>query len=165
MDVKWELPRLCGRAAALSGPGRLEIADLMNYVYERDYAVLVRLKVPAGRTWHESDPRGGALARLHRQDLRARTGRAGARPAGRQWHSAACAIRCLASGASTALGERGPFCGRRDKLRVAIPLPASVDVGTPYLFPITDGPVDYEGKQAFRRSGDTLVAELPRKET
>ena len=29
-------------------PGRLTIAGLMNYVYERDYAVLVRLKVPAG---------------------------------------------------------------------------------------------------------------------
>src|SRR4029079_16493963 len=28
-------------------PTRLTIAGLMNYVYERDYAVLVRLKVPA----------------------------------------------------------------------------------------------------------------------
>src|SRR5256885_11701810 len=49
MDVKWQLPE--GFAAGplrYPVPTRLEIAGLMNYVYERDYAVLVRLKVPAG---------------------------------------------------------------------------------------------------------------------
>jgi thiol:disulfide interchange protein len=50
-----------------------------------------------------------------------------------------------------------------DKLRVAIPLPASVTVDKPYLFPIADGPVDYDAKQRFERSGDTLIAELQRK--
>src|SRR6476659_4623746 len=48
MDVKWQLPK--GFAAGVLRyplPTRLEIAGLMNYVYERDYAVLVRLKVPA----------------------------------------------------------------------------------------------------------------------
>ena len=49
-----------------------------------------------------------------------------------------------------------------DTLRVAIPLPESIDVGKPYLFPITDGVVDYQAKQSFRRSGDTLIAELQR---
>ena len=33
-------------------PDAAEIAGLMNYVYERDYAVLVRLKVPADATRH-----------------------------------------------------------------------------------------------------------------
>ena len=54
-------------------PTRLTIAGLMNYVYERDYAVLVRLKVPAGASGRDPDPRRGALARLHRQGLRARS--------------------------------------------------------------------------------------------
>jgi len=47
MDVKWELPP--GFEAGplrYPVPTRLTIAGLMNYVYERDYAVLVRLKVP-----------------------------------------------------------------------------------------------------------------------
>jgi thiol:disulfide interchange protein len=48
-------------------------------------------------------------------------------------------------------------------LRVAIPLPASVSVDQPYLFPLIDGPVDYDAKQGFRRAGDTLIAELRRK--
>lgn len=48
MAVDWTLP-----VGASVGPlrypvpGRLLIAGLMNYVYEREYAVLVRLKVPA----------------------------------------------------------------------------------------------------------------------
>ena len=41
-----------------------------------------------------------------------------------------------------------------DKLRVAIPLPRERRVGKPYLFPITDGVVDYEAPQTFRRAGD-----------
>src|SRR3954463_13934215 len=47
MEVKWRLPP--GFAAGplrYPVPTRLTVADLMNYVYKRDYAVLVRLKVP-----------------------------------------------------------------------------------------------------------------------
>ena len=49
MTVQWELP-----SGARVGPLRypvptqLTIAGLMNYVYKGPYAVLVRLKVPAG---------------------------------------------------------------------------------------------------------------------
>ena len=50
-----------------------------------------------------------------------------------------------------------------DRLRVAVPLPASVTLREPYIFPLQDGPVDYAAPQAFRRSGDTLIAELKRK--
>src|SRR5438045_5008681 len=48
MDVQWQLPK--GFAAGplrYPVPSRLEVAGLMNYVYERDYSLLVRLKVPA----------------------------------------------------------------------------------------------------------------------
>ncbi len=50
-----------------------------------------------------------------------------------------------------------------NSLRVAIPLPASVSVDQPYLFPMIDGPVDYDARQSFARAGDTLIAELQRK--
>src|SRR3954464_11328566 len=47
MDVKWRLPKgFQAGPLRYPVPGRLEVAGLMNYVYERDYAVLVRLKVP-----------------------------------------------------------------------------------------------------------------------
>src|SRR3954471_972047 len=48
MSIDWHLPQ--GFAAVplrYAVPSRLTVAGLMNYVFERDYAVLVRLKVPA----------------------------------------------------------------------------------------------------------------------
>jgi thiol:disulfide interchange protein len=57
----------------------------------------------------------------------------------------------------------GQFAIQGDKLRVAIPLPASVAVRNPYLFPITDGIADYDAPQSFRRAGDQLIAELKAK--
>src|SRR5580765_7984609 len=51
MDVKWQLPEgFSAGPLRYPVPSRLEVAGLMNYVFERDYAVLVRLKVPADAT-------------------------------------------------------------------------------------------------------------------
>jgi hypothetical protein len=164
MDVKWRLPK--GFAAGplrYPVPGRLEIANLMNYVYERDYAVLVRLKVPAGATatipiraeahWLACTdkicvPEQGELA----LDLPDGTGT----PERAQFDAWRQAL-------PKPLASVGHFALAGDKLRVAVPLPASIELREPYLFPITDGPVDYEAPQTFRRSGDTLIAELKRK--
>jgi DsbC/DsbD-like thiol-disulfide interchange protein/cytochrome c biogenesis protein CcdA len=164
MDVQWRLPKgFSAGPLRYPVPSRLEVAGLMNYVYDRDYAVLVRLKVP-------SDARGTIPIRA-------------------QAHWLACTDRiCVPEQGELALDlpvgtgtpERarfdqwrrslprplasvGRFAVAGDRLRVAIPLPASVEVGTPYLFPLEDGVVDYDAKQVFRRSGDTLIAELKRK--
>src|SRR4051794_28752917 len=49
MDVSWQLPEgFSTGALRYPVPTRLKVAGLMNYVFERDYAVLVRLNVPAG---------------------------------------------------------------------------------------------------------------------
>jgi DsbC/DsbD-like thiol-disulfide interchange protein/cytochrome c biogenesis protein CcdA len=164
MDVKWQLPG--GFAAGplrYPVPTRLEIANLMNYVYERDYAVLVRLKVPAGARgtvpiraqahWLACTdkicvPEQGELA----LDLPVGSGTPN-RAQFDQWRRAL--PRPLAT---VAHFEAAPGV-----LRVAIPIPAGVAIDQPYLFPITDGPVDYEASQSFRRAGDWLVAELARK--
>ncbi|MFL5140851.1 MAG: protein-disulfide reductase DsbD family protein [Microvirga sp.] len=164
MDVKWHLPK--GFAAGplrYPVPTRLEVAGLMNYVYERDYAVLVRLKVPA-------DARGTIPIRAEAHwlactdkicvpeqgelslDLPVGTG-APQRAQFDAWRQAL----------PRPLATVGHYAIAGDKLRVAIALPASVAVEKPYVFPVADGPVDYEAKQSFRRSGDTLIAELPRK--
>ena len=164
MDVKWQLPKgFVAGPLRYPVPGRLEIADLMNYVYERDYAVLVRLKVPADATgtipiradahWLACTdkicvPEQGELA----LDLPVGSGT----PERAQFDAWRQALpRPLAS--------VGHFAIAGDKLRVAVPLPATTELHEPYLFPITDGPVDYDAPQTFRRSGDTLIAELKRK--
>ena len=164
MDVKWHLP--AGFSAGplrYPVPGRLEIADLMNYVYEQDYAVLVRLKVPANAkgivpiradahwlacTDKVCVPENGELS----LDIPVGTG-APQRAQFDAWRQSL----------PQPLASLGHFEVRGNKLRVAIPLPASVKVDNPYLFPMADGPVDYEAKQDFRRSGDLLIVELQRK--
>jgi len=164
MEVKWQLPDgFSAGPLRYPVPTRLEVADLMNYVYEQDYAVLVRLKVPssargtipirADARWLACTdkicvPEQGELA----LDLPAGTGTPN-RARFDAWRQAL--PQPLATPAFFAIAG--------DKLRVAIPLPASVAVREPYLFPATDGPVDYEARQQFRRSGDTLIAELQRK--
>ena len=161
MDVRWKLPD--GFAAGplrYPVPTRLTVAGLMNYVFERDYAVLVRLKVPPGASgtvpiradahWLACTdkicvPEQGQLA------LEVPLGTASPNRAQfDQWR------RELAQPIATL----GHFAAEGDKLRVAVPLPARVAVGEPYLFPITDKVVDYEAPQSFRRAGDWLVAEL-----
>jgi DsbC/DsbD-like thiol-disulfide interchange protein/cytochrome c biogenesis protein CcdA len=163
MDVQWQLPRgFSAGPLRYPVPSRLTVADLMNYVYEHDYAVLVRLKVPAdarGTVPIRADahwlactdkicvPEQGQLA----LDLPVGSGSPN-RAQFDEWRRAL----------PRPLATVGRFEASGDTIRVAVPLPASVRVGQPYLFPITDKVVDYEAKQGFRRSGDMLIAELKR---
>ena len=164
MEVKWQLPK--GYAVGplrYPVPTRLTVAGIMNYVYERDYAVLVRLKVPAdarGTTPIRAEarwlactdkicvPEHGQLA----LDLPV----GGGTPLRAQFDKWRRAL-------PQPLTTLARFQAAVDKLRVAIPLPASVGVDKPYVFPMTDGVVDYEAPQSFRRSGDWLVADLATK--
>jgi DsbC/DsbD-like thiol-disulfide interchange protein/cytochrome c biogenesis protein CcdA len=163
MDVQWQLPRgFSAGPLRYPVPSRLTVADLMNYVYEHDYAVLVRLKVPAdarGTVPIRADahwlactdkicvPEQGQLA----LDLPVGSGSPN-RAQFDEWRRAL----------PRPLVTVGRFEASGDTIHVAVPLPASVRVGQPYLFPITDKVVDYEAKQGFRRSGDMLIAELKR---
>jgi len=158
MDVKWQLPNgYSVGALRYPVPTRLTVAGIMNYVYDRDYAVLVRLKVPP-------DARGTVPIRA-------------------QSHWLACTDKiCVPEQGELSLDlpvgigtpNRAQFDEWRralpqplatpahyvfqgGKLLVAAPLPASVSVHDAYVFPITDRVVDYEWQQSFRRSGDWLV--------
>ncbi len=130
-------------------PTRLTVAGLMNYVYERDYAVLVRLKVPASASgtmpiradarWLACTdkicvPEQGELS----LDLPVGSGTPD-RAQFDEWRRAL----------PLPLATPGHFELSGDKLRVAIPLPPSVGSGEPFLFPMTDGIVDYRGAADF----------------
>jgi DsbC/DsbD-like thiol-disulfide interchange protein/cytochrome c biogenesis protein CcdA len=161
MDVQWQLPPgFAAEPLRYPVPTRLEIAGLMNYVYKRDYAVLVRLKVPANAKgtipiraaarWLACTdkicvPEHGELS----LDL----------PVGNGTPNRA-EFDAWRRELPHPLATVGHFEAAGGKLRVAVPLPATVAVGEPYLFPITDNVVDYEAKQDFRRAGDWLVADL-----
>jgi len=164
MSVDWTLPPgwMVG-PLRYPVPGKLLVADIVNHVYEKDYAVLLRLKAPAGATGSQlisakmrwlacTDkvcvPESGAVS------LSVPTGGM-ATPDNRfnEWRRAL--PRPLVAPARFELAG--------DKLRLAIPLPASASIGEPYFFPAEDGPIDYAAPQRFKRDGDRLIAELQRR--
>jgi DsbC/DsbD-like thiol-disulfide interchange protein/cytochrome c biogenesis protein CcdA len=165
MKIDWQLPK----GATLGPlrfpvPDKLLVAGIVNYVYERDHALLTRLKVPA-------DAKGVLPIRAEAQwlactekvcvpergsfslDIPVGTGAATERARFDEWRRAL--PRPLASPARFALTG--------DRIEIAIPLPESVDIGEPYFFPADDGPIDYAAPQQFRRKGDLLIAELKRR--
>ncbi len=164
MTVDWQLPPgFSAGALRYPVPTRLTVAGLMNYVFEHDYAVLVRLKVPANArgtipvraaaTWLACTdkicvPERGELS----LDV----------PIGQGTPNRA-KFDAWRQALPQPLATPAHFAVQGNRLHVAIPLPASVAVGEPYLFPITDDVVDYEAPQQFRRAGDWVVAELTTK--
>lgn len=164
MEIEWQLPS-GARVAPLRYPvpSRLTVAGLMNFVYEQDFAILTRLSLPAGF-------RGAARIRAKARwlactdkvcvpeqgefSLDLPTSGSGARdPRFDAWRRAL--PRPLSSPAKFEITPAA--------INLAIPLPASLEIGEPYVFPAVDGPIDYAGRQRFRRTGDMLVAELPRR--
>ena len=161
MDVKWQLPTgFQTGELRYPVPSRLMIAGLMNYVYEDDYAVLTRLKVPpeargsvpirAEARWLACTdkicvPESGILS----LDLPVGSGS----PNRAQFDTWRRALpRPLASAAA--------FQSTGNVYRVAIPLPRDVELNDPYVFPIDDGVVVYAAPQKFFRDGDRVVAHL-----
>jgi DsbC/DsbD-like thiol-disulfide interchange protein/cytochrome c biogenesis protein CcdA len=165
MTIDWQLPKgFSAGPLRYPLPTRLTVAGLMNYVFEQDYALLVRLKVPNGASG-TIPIRGNAhwLACTDKICVPEQGELAIDLPMGSGTPNLA-QFDAWRRELPAPLATVGHFAFEDGKLRVAIALPASVDTGTPYLFPITDNAVDYEAPQKFSRSGDWLVAELKAKE-
>jgi len=162
MHVDWQLP-----SGASVGPlrypvpSRLTIGGLMNYVFEDDYAVLTRLKVPTNATgtlpvrakarWLACTdkicvPEQGELS----VDFPIGSGTAD--PRFEAWERAL----------PHPIASASHFAVEGDRLEVAVPIPGSVTLGEPYFYPAVDGQVDYAAPQTFRRSGDFVIGELQR---
>ena len=161
----WTLPAgMTAGQLAYPVPERLLIAGLMNYVYARDYAQLVTLRVPAGLAPGTALPVRAKLDWLacteeicvpERAEL-ALTLRIGD-------GTVAPDVRARFDGWRAALprplGSEGRFARTGDRFRLAVPLPSTMAVGEAYFYPLTDGAIDYAAPQAATRRGDMLVIE------
>ncbi len=161
MSVEWQLPKGWSVGPLrYPVPHRLKVSGIVNYVYESDYAVLTTINVPAGASGSHRivanmrwlactdkicvPEKGEAAATVT-------VGGAGqADPRFDGWRRAL--PQPLASSAA--------FQSTGDLYRIAIPLPRSVTVRDPYVFPIDDDVVDYAAEQNFFRDGDRLVAHV-----
>ena len=162
MTVDWQLPKDASVGELrYPVPSRLLIAGLMNYVYEREYAVLVRFKAPkdargviplrAKASWLACTdkicvPESGEVS----VDVPVGTGEQ-KRAQFDQWRQAL----------PRPLGSPAKFEIAGKMLRLAIPLPRDVPVKEFYAYPVTESAIAYAAPQTFTRSGDTLIADLP----
>ncbi len=137
-------------------PKRLLIGDLMNHIYEGPYAVLVPVRVPADAVIEGVPNLSGYV------DFLACTDRV-------------CVPQDAVLNASVGLGDFAKWRAQvapplsaatafevtSTKLRLAIPLPASVSLADPHVFISNENLVDYAATQTFWREGDTLIVEIP----
>jgi thiol:disulfide interchange protein len=165
LSIKWQAPTgVKVGAFDYPVPSRLLIAGLMNYVYEKEYALLTTLTVPATarpgerlRLSGEADwlactdevcvPERGTVS------LDVTVGDGAIDPARRArfdaWRAAL----------PKPLGSPARFEVVGQKLRIAVPLPASVQVDDPYFFASTERALKYSEPQSISRTGDMLVVE------
>jgi DsbC/DsbD-like thiol-disulfide interchange protein/cytochrome c biogenesis protein CcdA len=163
MQLQWNLPPGWSAGEPLYPvPQQLLIAGLMNHVYEGEYAVLVPVQVPANAAGIAPiEVKGDWLACTDKicvpesatLSLRVRVGDGPGDPRFDQWRAALPPL----------LDAPARFELTAETLRIAIPLPATVELTHPHVFLHNEQLIDYPAPQIFRRNGDWLVAELPRK--
>jgi len=162
MTLDWALPE--GWSAGepeYPVPQTLVIDNLMNHVYEGEYAVIVPVAVPAG-----ADIVPGQSIAVEARYLACtdeicvpQTARSvaalpgtdrAADPRFDEWRAALPPV----------LDAKATYAVEGQTLRVAIPLPEAQDLQSPHLFLGTDGVIDYAAPQTFRRGQDRLIVEL-----
>ncbi|WP_294243993.1 protein-disulfide reductase DsbD domain-containing protein [uncultured Sphingomonas sp.] len=147
-------------------PGRLKIAGLMNYVYERPFTLLVDLSVPAGLAMGTPLPVTVKLDYLVCTDTicvpesqtlstTLTVGDGAIDPSRRaefdRWRAAL----------PRPLGGDGVIETQGRQVRIAVPLPASVAVKDAYFYPERSGIIDHAAPQVMTRSGDQLILAMP----
>ena len=163
MQVEWQLPEgVSVGEFRYPPPKTLLIGGLMNHVFEGDYAVIAPLRVAKDAPIDAPFELRGVANYLactdkicvpQRADLRAVVP-VGAGAASRDFVHYSSAL-------AAPLDRAARFAYTDDTLRLAIPLPETLEVGAPHVFMGNRELVQYAAPQTFRRDGDLLVAEIP----
>ncbi len=160
--VAWRLPE-GWRAEPLQYPvpDRLIVFGLMNYVFERDYALLATLRVPQSAEPGVAVPVDAQLDFLVCTDqvcvpetahvsTELRVGVARSRNPDFEGYRRAL---------PRPLGGEARFATSAGRVRIAIPLPAAAGVTAPYFFPATADALGHSSAQSISRDGDLLIVE------
>jgi DsbC/DsbD-like thiol-disulfide interchange protein/cytochrome c biogenesis protein CcdA len=163
--IDWTLPAGVKAGPILYPvPERLMVAGFMNYVYERDYAELVELQIPPGLKPGTRLPLRARLFYLACTDQVCVPEQAElalelpvARPGALTRYPGE--FDALRRQLPRPLGAEARFERKGDRLRLAIPLPASLPLHDPYVFPLTLDAVNHSAPQSLSRRGDLLIVE------
>jgi thiol:disulfide interchange protein len=163
--AKWTLPAgVTAEQLRYPVPGRLIVSGLMNYVYERPYAHLVELSVPAGLAAGTALPVSVKLDYLvctveicvpETQTLVTQL------TVGDGAIDAATRTRFDAwrRAMPKPLGSEARFATEAGRFRMAVPFPAGATAEKAYFFPLVGGAIDFAAAQTVTRDGDALVVE------
>ena len=165
MTLGWTLPKgVTAGEPRYPVPETLLISGLMNHVYEHEYAVLVPLAIGPTAT-----PGSRWPVRVDAQWLACTD-----KICVPEQASLTTEVTIGANGAPdprfdqwrrhlpAPLGAPAQVQRDGDRIRVGIPLPASLPLDQPHLFAAEDRLVAYAAPQTFRRKGDLLIVELER---
>ncbi|WP_445193446.1 protein-disulfide reductase DsbD family protein [Sphingomonas sp. Tas61C01] len=159
--LTWTLPKGASVGAVdWPVPTTLSIAGLMNYVYERPYAPLVTMRVPAGLAAGTKLPLSVAISYLVCTDkicvpeqqmlslaLTVGDGTATSAASFDRWRRAI----------PKPLDAVARYAARDGAVTIAVPYPAAATAAQAYFFPVTTGAIDYAAAQTVTRSGDALT--------
>jgi thiol:disulfide interchange protein len=160
--IAWTLPQgVKVGEPAYPVPDRLMISGLMNYVYKGPYGLLIDLQVPAGAAAGTKLPLRAKVDYLVCTDeicvpetAHVALDLTVAAAAGQRQP-----LDHLVQALPKPLGSEGRFERRGGKLRIAIPIPAALQVTDPYFFPETERALRYSSPQSVSRNGDHLIVE------
>ena len=163
MRFDWSLPKgVTVGEPAYPVPDRLIISGLMNYVYKGRYALLIDMKVPGGVAPGTKLPVRATVDYLVCTDeiCVPETAQVGldfsVAPGPQPRQPIEQALRALPK----PLGSEATFERRDGKLRMAFPIPASLEVTDPYFFSETESTLQYSAPQSVSRNGDRLIIEV-----
>ncbi len=160
--VRWRLPE--GWTAGpleYPVPDRFVALGLTNYVFERDHALLATLRVPPAQEPGVTVPvdvridylvctEALCVPETATLSIELAVGAAGPREPAFDGYRQAL---------PRPLGGEGRFEIAGGRLRLAVPLPASVGLDDPYFFPVTPDAIRHSQPQYVSRSGDWLIVE------
>ncbi len=164
MCIDWDLPEGWQAGEPLYPvPQTYVTQGLMNHIFEGEHAVLLPLTVPEGTApgayevslYADWLTCSDTLCVPQRASLAAtvQVGEGGvANPRFAEWSAAIPPL----------IDSTAQFELTGSALRIAIPLPASLEIGEPHVFIEQRDVVAYAEAQTFYRDGDMLVAEIPR---
>ena len=161
MTLDWNLPEGWEAGEPLYPvPRRLTVSGLMNHVYKGEYAVLVPIRVPENAAPESAPPIGLVADYLACTDRICVPQRAQMTldPANISSDAAFAGWRAAIA---PLLDSVARFDAGGDRLNLAIPLPANLELGAPHVFIENLDLVDYGAPQAFARQGDLLIAQIP----
>ena len=163
MQVEWDLPEgVSVGEFRYPPPQRLLIGDLMNHVFEGEYTLVAPLRVSENAELGGPFELRGTASYLACTDeicvpqtaqLRAvvGVGQGASDPRFAQYQSALAAP----------LDRTARFAFEPGHLLLAIPLPASLELGDAHVFIENRDLVDYAAPQAMARDGDRLMVRIP----